>query len=264
MAIVTLTSDFGLQNHTLSSVKARILGVIPNPILLDISHTLNPFNLQQTVYVFKTAYRNFPDESFHFVMSDLYAHPGKQLLYAYENHQHIFCADNGFMTMLFDDKPIQLFKLTDKIYPYHAMSVADAFVSVTASLLNGHPGGLEIIDVKNTVMKRAAYAYYNSDTLEAQVLYIDHFGNVVLNVTHAQFEEARQGRKFKILFMRDEEIHTLSEHYHDVVEGEKLCHVNSSNHLEISINRGNASRLFGFSETGEKSLFYNTIKIFFE
>lgn len=168
------------------------------------------------------------------------------------------------MTMLFDDKPIQLFKLTDKIYPYHAMSVVDAFSSLTATIMHGHRSGLEIIDVKNTVMKRAAYAYYNNDTLEAQVLYIDHFGNVVLNLTYLQFEEARKGRKFKILFMRDEEIDTISEHYHDVAEGEKLCLFNSANHLEIAINRGNASKLFGFFENGDRSLFYNTIKIFFE
>jgi S-adenosylmethionine hydrolase len=264
MPIITLTSDFGIENHALASVKGRIYSSIPSPEIIDISHRHTGFNLQQTVYVFKQAYRFFPIGTFHYILSDLYAHPSKQLLYAYEYGQHIFCADNGFMTMLFDDKPIQLYKITDKINPYNFLSVTDLFISITSTLLHDVKSGLENIAVDQIVVKQAHYAFYNNNMLEAQVIYIDHFGNVVLNVTHKQFEEIRKGRSFRILFMRDEEINKISEHYNDVEEGEKLCLFNTAEYLEIAINKGNASRLFGFQESDDRTLFYNTIKLFFE
>ncbi len=264
MPLITLTSDFGTQHHALASVKGRILSEFPDATIIDITHTINGFNLQQTVYMFRQAYRHFPEGTFHFILSELYAHPGRRLLYAFEHGQHILCADNGFITMLFNDKPIQIYRLTEPIRPYNFITVTDLFISTASSLLHQHNGDMENVTVDEILVKRAALASYNNDILEAQVLYIDPFGNVILNVTHNQFEETRRGRKFKILFMRDEEINTLSEHYNDVPEGEKLCLFNSADHLEIAVNRGNASRLFGFKENTDQSLFYNTIKLFFE
>jgi S-adenosylmethionine hydrolase len=197
-------------------------------------------------------------------LTDLYAHKGQQLLYVYENGQHIFCADNGFITMLFDDKPLQLYKLSEQATPYNFMNICDLFLSTIAGLEHGNRMGLINIDVHQIVVKQSVYAFYNNHILEAQVIYIDHFGNVVLNVTHKQFNEVCQGRKFKILFMRDEEINQISTHYNDVPEGEKLCLFNTADYLEIAVNKGNAARLFGFQESNDRSLFYNTIKLFFE
>jgi S-adenosylmethionine hydrolase len=64
--------------------------------------------------------------------------------------------------------------------------------------------------------------------------------------------------------MRYAEINTISEHYNDVPEGDNLCLFNSADFLELAVNHGNAARLFGFKESNDQSLFYNTIKIFFE
>jgi S-adenosylmethionine hydrolase len=63
--------------------------------------------------------------------------------------------------------------------------------------------------------------------------------------------------------MRDEEINAISTHYNDVPEGEKLCLFNTANYLEIAVNKGNAARLFGFQEMTDRSLFYNSVKLFF-
>jgi len=264
MPIITLTSDFGVQNHTLASVKGRILSSFQEVKIIDISHTIPNLNLQQAVYIFKQAYRHFPVHTFHFIFNDLYASMSKQLLYAFENGQHVFCADNGFMTMLFDDVPMQLYKLNDKINQYNFLTIADLFISTTDSLMHGNREGLSNITVDQIIVKQPTYAYYTNNMLEAHVIYIDNFGNVILNVTHKQFDEARRGRKFKILFMRDEEITDISSDYNDVPEGEKLCLFNTGGHLEIAVNRGHAARLFGFLENNDRSLFYNTIKLFFE
>ncbi|MEN9340013.1 MAG: hypothetical protein RIQ62_1325 [Bacteroidota bacterium] len=264
MPLITLTSDFGIQNHVVSAVKGRILSALPQSNLIDISHTLSEFNLQQAVYVFKSAIRFFPAETFHFVFCDLYASKSKQLLYVYENGQHIFCPDNGFLTLLFDEQPLRIFSLSDALPAYDFIHICDAYTQVVLQLIEQQVLALAPLDVNDMVVKKPTYAILNQNTLEAQVLYIDSFGNVVLNLTRTQFEKARMGRKFRILFMHDEEINSLSEYYHDVAAGDNLCLFNSADYLEIAVNRGSAAQLFGFSTQGEKSVFYQTIKLFFE
>lgn len=264
MPVITLTSDFGLQNHSLASVKGRILSSFPQCSLIDIAHNLDPLNLQQAAYIFRQAYRFFPPDTFHYLFNDLYADKKQQLLYAYENRQHIFCADNGLMTMIFHDQPAQLYRLLEKPLHYNIISVADLFLGTTATLMHQQPIGLENVPVSDIIVKQPVQAFYSNNILEAHVMYIDHYGNVVLNITRRQFEEVRQGRNFRILFRRDEEINTLSEHYNDVPLSEKLCLFNTAGYLEIAVHKGNAARLFGFDENNERSLFYNTIKLFFE
>ena len=119
-------------------------------------------------------------------------------------------------------------------------------------------------DVQQIVVRKPKSALLQNDSIEAPVLLIDHVGNVILNLRFHEFEEARKGRSFRIHFMRDEELDCISTQYHDVDPGEKLCRFNSAGFLEIAVNKGSAARLFGFSESSDRSLFYQTVKIFFE
>lgn len=264
MQTFTLTSDFGLQSHAAASVKGKILSAFSPCNIIDVSHSITPYNLQQAVYIFKNAYIHFPIDTFHFILNDLYADKGQKLLYVYENNQHIFCADNGFLTLLFDNKPIQLFRLIDKIEEYNYLQIADLFILNAGLLTHQNKSGIANIDVNEIVLKHHNNRYYRYNTLETKVLYIDIYGNVILNVTQQQIEEVAQGRSFKILFMRNEEINTVSKHYNDVAEGNKLCLFNTTGHLEIAVNKGHAASLFGFQGGNDRSLFYNNIKLFFE
>jgi S-adenosylmethionine hydrolase len=110
--------------------------------------------------------------------------------------------------------------------------------------------------------------------IEGQIIFIDNFENVIINITKDEFEEQRRGRSFKIVFKRDEIIEKISETYADVHESEKLALFNSANYLEIAVNKGNAAGLFGLEGYSEKlnmqtqymqnRLLYQTVKIYFE
>ena len=109
-----------------------------------------------------------------------------------------------------------------------------------------------------------------ADWLEGQIIFIDNFENVVVNITKEEFEEQRKGRRFQISFMRNEVISTLSENYASVSPGEKLAWFNSAGYLEISVNKGNMAGLFGLSSFSSDSAppqhkwFYQTVRIYFE
>lgn len=264
MLTITLTSDFGLQSHHLASVKGKILSQLGAVNLIDISNSIEPYNLQQAAYIFKNAYQHFPPDSYHFLLCDLHANNSRKLIYVYENRQHIFCTDNGLLTLLFDDKAIQIFRLDEVLVEKNQMNIVDAFISQVALIRNGIRSGLIPVNVNEIMVKHTSQAIHTEKYLDAQVLYIDNFGNVVLNVTKSEFDDVRNGRGFKIFFMKNEEISTLSESYSDVEEGRKLCLFNSTGNLEIAVNKGSAASLFGFKEKSDKALFYNSVKIFFE
>ena len=108
--------------------------------------------------------------------------------------------------------------------------------------------------------------------IEGQIIFIDNFENVIVNITRDEFEQQRKGRSFRIVFKRDEVIDKISETYADVSEGEKLALFNSAGYLEIAINKGNAAGLFGLEDFTEQSqnqylqnrLFYQTVRVYFE
>jgi S-adenosylmethionine hydrolase len=109
------------------------------------------------------------------------------------------------------------------------------------------------------------------DWIEGQIIFIDNFENVIVNIKREEFEAQRKGRSFKIVFKRDEIIERISETYADVTEGEKLALFNSGGYLEIAINKGNAAGLFGlhgFTEQSQNTylqnrLYYQTVRIYF-
>ncbi len=105
----------------------------------------------------------------------------------------------------------------------------------------------------NYVQKNHLRPLLDNNWIEGQIIFIDNFENVIVNITQEQFEEQRKGRKFRIVFKRDEVIDRISESYADVPEGEKLALFNSAGYLEIAINKGNAAGLFGLKGFSEKN-----------
>src|ERR1700761_9363104 len=108
MAIITLTSDIGEQDYLVGAVKGQLLQIDPGFTLLDISHQLPPFNYPQAAYVCRNAIRNFPPQTFHLILVNLFEKRPEQLLFAYHNEQYLLCADNGLLTMILEGPPEML------------------------------------------------------------------------------------------------------------------------------------------------------------
>lgn len=272
MPLITLTSDIGEKDYLAGAVKGQLLQIIPNSTLVDISHRLTPFNYPQAAYVCRNAIKNFPEYTFHIVLINLFENKNEHLLLAFHNQQYILCADNGLLTMILEDKPEMVIGLPmDKTISKNALYVSRIF-GKAIKLLNdgeslskiGNPD-IEILE------KNPLNPMLGNNWIEGQIIFIDHFENVVVNITRDAFEEQRRGRKFFIAFKRDEVIDRISETYADVAEGEKLALFNAAGYLEIAINKGNAAGLLGLQGFSEKQsahlqnrLFYQTIRVFFE
>ena len=272
MPLVTLTSDIGQQDYLVGAVKGQLLQVNAAFSLVDITHQLSPFNYPQSAYVCRNAIRNFPEYTYHIILVNLFEQKPERLLLAFHKNQYIFCADNGLLTMILEEKPelvigLPLEKNTSKNTLYCAQVFGKAIdaISQGESLMKIGEPDIPIIE------KNHLRALLGQDWIEGQIIFIDNFENVIVNIRREEFEAQRKGRSFKIVFKRDEVIERISETYADVPEGEKLALFNSAGYLEIAINKGNAAGLFGLHGFMEQSqnnylqnrLYYQTVRIFF-
>lgn len=275
MPLITLTSDIGSQDFLVGAIKGQLLSTNPGFNIVDISHNLSPFNYPQAAYVCRNAIKNFPDGTFHLVLVNLFDQRPEHLLLINYNNQYIGCADNGLITMILEEVPqnivaLSLNKSAQKNTLYCASVFAKAFDQILAGEAFETIGDPNIsIEVKNPLR-----ALLGNNWIEGQIIFIDNFENVIINITKDEFEEQRRGRSFKIVFKRDEIIDKISDTYADVTESEKLALFNSAGYLEIAINKGNAAGLFGLqgytenlntqSQYLQNRLLYQTIKIYFE
>ena len=275
MPLLTLTSDIGNRDYLAGAVKAQLLQINPAFQLVDISHNIPPFNYPQAAYLCRSAIRNFPAYTYHLILVNLFEKKPEHLLLAFHKEQYFLCADNGLLTMILEEKPemvigIPLGKQTIK----NTIHCASVMGRVVNQLVNGESiKNIGEADI-NYVQKNHLRPLLDKDWIEGQIIFIDNFENVIVNISISQFEEQRKGRSFRIVFKRDEVIERISESYADVKEGEKLALFNSAGYLEIAINKGNAAGLFGLKGFSEKEnqvsnflhgqLPYQTVRIYFE
>ncbi|MBK6380840.1 MAG: SAM-dependent chlorinase/fluorinase [Chitinophagaceae bacterium] len=275
MPLLTLTSDIGQQDFLIGAVKGQLLQTNPAFSLIDITHNLSPFNYPQSAYVCRNAIKNFPPGTFHLILVNLFDEKPEHLLMAEHNGHFIGCADNGLLTMILEEVPQKTVALAlDKNQQKNTLYCASVFAHAFNKLLTGK----KIEDIGDAGVsihvKNPLRPMLGNDYIEGQIIFIDNFENVIVNIHQDEFEEQRKGRSFKIVFKRDEVIDKISETYADAPEGEKLALFNAAGYLEIAINKGNAAGLLGLQGFSEKQLqqsqymnsrlFYQTVKVYFE
>jgi len=275
MPLVTLTSDIGEQDYLVGAVKGRLLRINPQFNIIDITHKLLPFNYPQAAYVCRNAIKNFPEFTHHIVLVNLFESKPEQLLFAFHKDQYLICADNGLLGMILEERPEMVIGIPlEKTAIKNTLYCMDVAAKAITQLINGEPIQNIGIPDTNYIEKHPLRPTTGENWIEGQIIFIDNFENVIVNITQEQFEAQRKGRRFKIVFKRDEIIERISGSYADVPQGEKLVLFNSAGYMEIAINKGNAAGLFGLKGYNEGSqqvssmmqnrLFYQTVKVYFE
>ena len=255
MPIITLTTDLGLKDHYVASVKGAILSQIPDINIVDITHNIDAFNISQTAYVIRNCYKNFPAGSIHILGVDAELSIDNSHLAVFAGGHYFIGTDNGTFSLLFDElkaeKIVQLniSQNTDSL----TFPIKDVFVIAACHIARG--GTLEIIGKEIAAFKEMKSELKpvtehdintNNDIIKGAVVYIDTYGNATTNVSKDLFEQVRKGRDFVILFGReDERISKLREKYKDANKGEKLAIFSVNGMLEIAQNKGRATDLLG-------------------
>ncbi len=273
MPIVTLSTDIGQADYIIGAVKGQLLTADASNTVVDITHQLSQHNYQHTAYLCNNAFKHFPQGTFHIILVNLFENLPDHLLIAEYNNQFIACPDNGILTTVCGVKPVNVVAVdVDTAHNFGVLACTQALAMALKKL--SHSPGLQHAGrfVDNIKEKYPLRPTIGADWIDSQIIFIDSFENVVINVTKEEFEEHRRGRNFRIIFTRNEVIEKLSQNYASVTPGDKLAWFNSAGYLEIAINKGNMAGLFGlqgFSENSLKQaamhnkLLYQTVRIFF-
>ncbi|HXS35147.1 MAG TPA: SAM-dependent chlorinase/fluorinase [Flavipsychrobacter sp.] len=264
MGCITLLSDFGLQDASVASAKGVLMQYAPNATIVDITHWVEPFHLQQAAYLLLAAYKYFPAGTCHVLLFDIFYEKQPRLILCEKDGHYFLAPDNGLLSLAFGPDPGNVWNCFELRSP----GVFYDWLNETGKMVNQLQikSPQELILVPYTLKNAPQHCQpkISANSAECQVIHIDRYENVIINITKQQFESIGKGRPFRIQFMRDEEITELSTHYYNTREGEKLCRFNATGYLEIAINRGKAASLLGFRLQKEQHIIYNTIKIFFE
>lgn len=248
MAIITLTTDLGDKDIYQAALKGSILKLIPTVTIVDITHSVAAFNVQQAAFILKNSFHYFPEGTVHLIGIDtVYNAYTKYLMVRYRNHYFVG-ADNGIFSLMFTDEPDEMFEINImQDLKFLHFPLADIFVKAACHLAQGLAPRLIGLPVTSLEKKMNLQPVVEKNIIKGSVIYIDAFQNVITNITKEFFSSEQKGRKFVLYFKRNETINHLSWHYNEVPEGEKLCMFGISDHLEIAINKGNASGLLGLN-----------------
>lgn len=264
MGVITLLSDLGYSDAGVANTKGILLQELPDAQIIDITHNIQPFYLQQAAYLLASSIYHFPKGSCHLVLFDIFYNSSPQLVLADVDGQYILAPDNGLLPLAFKNKIGHAWHCYDIDKDGNLATWVKAAAGVIRKLGNNNPDGIGLPTHTFQQAQHFSKPGIFGNYIECHVMYIDRFENVVLNITRDEFEAAAQGRAFSINFMRDDTITSISSHYNAVRQGEKLCRFNSAGYLEIAINKGKAASLFGLRVVHDEQLLYNTIKINFE
>ncbi len=242
MALITFLSDFGERDHYVAAVKAKVFSIDQSQKIIDITHSIEPYNTAHGAYVLKSIFKEFPEGTVHMIGVNSIPRSGQDYI-AVEIEGHYFVGtDNGLLSLISEKKPSKIVKLKDQkksLFP-----VKDVFVEAACELANR--GKLESLGESKTEMNRmiGRELRITDSMIMGNVIHIDHYGNLIINIDKSTFEATCAQREYTIKFAREGVKH-LNEIYHDVDEGDVSVTFNSLGYLEIAIVGGNASQLLG-------------------
>lgn len=260
MAIITLTTDFGEKDHFAGAIKGAIHNEIEDIQIVDISHLVSPFNIQEAAYILQNSYKRFPKGSIHIVGVDSERTPENKHIAVYLNEHYFIAADNGIISILLTEyKPEKIVEINihnneDGVFPS-----LDIFAKVAAHIARG--GTLEVIGKMISEIKpiKELSPIVNNDQsqINGSVIYIDNYGNVVTNIRKELFENLKKGRSFEIN-ARNHKFSIIHEKYSDAInfkvekskrddDGKKLAIFNSAGYLELAIYKSNLDTVGGAS-----------------
>lgn len=265
MNIITLTSDYGTKDFFISAIKGSILSELPDTNIIDISHEIIPFHLNECAYIVKNAYPNFPKNSVHIIAinENMQAEGAEkdnhnQHIAAYIDGHYFITADSGVLSLIFPKhQPTEMVSINiSGEYETELFPSKDVFVRAACHILRG--GKLSVLGQILTSFKsftpHLPSEINNGESLVGEVIYIDRFGNIITNIEKDFFTQHKRERDFIIHLPRGNKVYKINKTYSDVKESEIVILFNSSRLLEIAINRADknaksgASTLLGIKE----------------
>jgi len=244
-SIITLTTDFGLDDPFVGILKGVILNIAPSARIIDVTHEIEPQNITEAALALETAHPYFPNNAVHLVIVD----PGvgsERRPIAVKNKSATFVGpDNGVLTPVID--PIsRIYELCQKKYFLPEVSFTfhgrDVFAPASAWLAKGTPLSKMGRKITDPYLLQFPRPEVGKNTIAGEIINIDRFGNCISNISSERLNATFQLHDPCILKIGKTRIPGFSSHYSQCREGDIGCLINSCGKVEIFCRNGNAAR----------------------
>ncbi len=246
MAVITLLTDFGDKDYYVGLFKGDLYTSCPSSTIVDISHSIPPYDIVAGAFYLRNVYSHFPKGTIH-IARIFEQGLGKQKLLAAKYQNYFFIApDNGFLTMVFDEKPDLIVEVDFK--QVKLKTLEDYYCRVVKEItFNNNIGSIGVATSKY-IERKAMMAVLQQDKIIGNVIHVDNFGNVITNIHEADINRFGVDKQMRINYRKYDFIDRIVENYVDVPQTYSLARFNSLGYLELCIHCGNASDLLGLSK----------------
>jgi hypothetical protein len=251
-AILTITTDFGLRDAYVGSMKGVILSIHPWVRIVDITHELPAHRILPAACLLREVCPRFPPGTVHLAVVDPGVGGGRNPLVLKIEDRFYVGPDNGLFGLLIADLRLQgAWRLEKSEYFLHPVSKTfhgrDLFAPVAAHLAAGTPPeafGPAAGDLSTLCLPAHRE---RAGELCGQVVWTDRFGNCITNLTYAVVSAWARGGVF-VVHAASKRITKLSATYESAPEGEALALFNSMGYLEVACNQARADQTLGLQE----------------
>jgi S-adenosylmethionine hydrolase len=256
--ILGLITDFGNKDYFIGTLKGVIKKINPNAEIIDISNDIPSYNILPASFTIDKTYPFFPLETIFLVVVD----PGvgthrKILLVEYDNRFFI-APDNGVLTPILQKKEKIVTAIDNKNYfliDNHSTFEARDKMAPAAAYLSRGIDPLEMSSpISEFILNPDYFPTPSTNGIEARIVYIDKFGNLMTNVTETfLFEtlEKSELSRFKVE-LNSREIKGFCDTYGHAGK-EPFMLIGSHQNLEIAINQDSAASALD-AQIGQKVL----------
>lgn len=242
--IITLLTDFGTRDPFVGVMKGVILSICPTAQLVDLSHEVPPQSVLAGAFLLKSSIEYFPKGTVHLTVVDPGVGSARKAI-ALKSKGHYFVGpDNGLFPAALKGWGIeQVVELTEKKFqlsnPSSTFHGRDIFAPAAAHLAKSAPMARLGIKQNNWIWREIPKPFKTSQGWTGQVLWVDHFGNLITNLEGKHLSKSFRLKIGKTVILN------LATHYAQAKKGTVMALVGSSGNLEISVNGGDAAQKLG-------------------
>ncbi len=245
--LITLTTDFGLTDEYVGTLKGVILSICPTATLVDITHDIPAQDIAAAARIIGNGYTYFPNRTIHLVIVDPGVGSSRSII-ALKTPKHIFIApNNGVLSrVLKNEKNCDAYLIENSSFfrhnPSHTFHGRDIMGPVAARIAQG----LDLskvgsaIDPSQCIRLPLPRAEISTKCIRGEVIHVDHFGNLQTSITGEDLVSVEYKEKIKITIC-NHVIKGLQRNYSEVEKGQLVALLDSSNHLEIAERNGSGA-----------------------
>ena len=254
--IITLTTDYGTNDHLVGVLKGVILNINPEVNIVDITHSILAHDILDGALTLSQAYKYFPSKTIHLVVVD----PGvgtarRPILVAGDTHYFV-APDNGVLSAIYDQsESLYVWNITSEHYFRQPVSNTfhgrDIFAPVAAWLSKSWQTASFGDAITDFVRFAIPKPKVSGNTTKGIVLRVDNFGNLITNLTVEDVPALiAPDAKFTIR-VGNAAVTKIVPTFAQGAAGETFAIIGSSGYIEICVNKGSAARTVGAGRGAE-------------